>query len=318
MRSLVPASVALVFLAACGMSGSPSDQPDAPAADSAPDGTPAVRCTGKPTPPRDAIWTISSGGRLRTVNVHVPASYDVSRGTPLVLDFHGFTSDAVQERALSGMAEKADAEGFVAMQPLGTGFPRSWNAGACCGHAAETEVDDVAFVRAILDEASERLCLDPARVYATGMSNGGFLSHRLGCELADRIAAIAPVAGVLGMPACAPSRPVPVLAFHGTADMLVPWEGSTTTGFPSVDATFTGWAARNDCTGAPVETYANGDARCMTYDQCQADAHVTLCTIENGGHTWPGGILIPPFGHTSTDLSATDLMWEFFEAHPRP
>jgi polyhydroxybutyrate depolymerase len=277
-----------------------------------------VTCAGKDRPPRDAVWSISSGGLLRLVNVHVPASYDPTRGTPVVLDFHGFTSDAVQEVVLSGMAEKADAEGFISMQPVGLGVPRSWNAGACCGLAAATEVDDVAFTRAILDRADDALCVDPARVFATGMSNGGFFSHRLGCELSDRIAAVAPVAGTMGMTSCTPPRPVPVIAFNGTADPLVPYTGSAVLGFASIDATFAGWAARDGCTGAPVETFAHGDARCLTYAQCAGGAAVTQCTIDGGGHTWPGGIPIPPLGPTSTDLSATDAMWTFFVAHPMP
>jgi polyhydroxybutyrate depolymerase len=277
-----------------------------------------VTCAGKQTQPRDAIWSLTSGGLLRFVNVHVPASYDPARGTPVVLDFHGFTSDAVQEVILSGMAEKADAEGFISMQPLGIGIPRSWNAGACCGLAVATEVDDIAFVRAILDEAAEKLCVDPRRVFATGMSNGGFFSHRLGCELSDRIAAIAPVAGTMGMTSCAPPRPVPVIAFNGTADPLVPYAGSVELGFEAVETAFAGWAARDGCAGAPVETFAQGDARCLTHASCASGAAVTQCTIDGGGHTWPGGLPIPPFGHTSTDLSATDAMWAFFIAHPMP
>lgn len=121
----------------------------------------------------------------------------------------------------------------------------------------------------------------------------------------------------MGMPACTPSRPVPVMAFNGTADTLVPYGGSTLLGSPPVDTAFAGWAARNGCTGDPVESYARGDARCRTYSQCPDDATVTQCTIDGGGHTWPGGLPVVVLGHTSTDLVATDAMWELFEAHPR-
>jgi polyhydroxybutyrate depolymerase len=276
-----------------------------------------VTCTGKTKPDADAVWTITSGGIPRVVNVHVPAGYDPTRGTALVLNFHGFTSDAVQEAALSLMSDKADNAGFIVMYPLGTGTPLSWNAGACCGTAASSGIDDIQFVRDILDKAASELCIDPARIYATGMSNGGFLSHRIGCELSDRFAAIAPVAGVLGIASCTPSRPVPVIEFHGTLDTLVPWDGSASLGFPSVMDTFHGWAQRDGCTGAPSQTYAQGDATCQSYDQCTGGAQVTLCTIDGGGHTWPGGTPVPSLGLTSTDINATDAMWTFFAAHPK-
>jgi polyhydroxybutyrate depolymerase len=280
------------------------------------DGSAAAHCSGKPLLPHDDVWQIESGGLPRVVNVHVPQSYDPANPMPLVLNFHGFTSDAVQEAILSQMTAKADAAGFIVMYPLGTGAPLSWNAGACCGAASALGVDDIGFVRDIIATAEDRLCVDSHRVFATGMSNGGFLSHRIGCELSDRIAAIAPVAGVLGVDSCHPTRPVPVMHFHGTADPLEPYDGSDTLGFPSVAATIAGWASRDGCTGAPVETYHHGDAHCSTYEHCAAGANVTLCTIDGGGHTWPGGTPVPPFGATSTDLSATDAMWSFFAAHP--
>jgi polyhydroxybutyrate depolymerase len=281
-------------------------------------GTPtAVTCSGKAKPDADTVWTIMSGGIPRVVNVHVPGGYDPARGTALVVNFHGFTSDAPQEAILSLMNDKAEDAGFIVMYPYGTGSPLSWNAGACCGTAAASEVDDIQFVRDILDRAQSELCIDPARVYATGMSNGGFLSHRIGCELADRFAAIAPVAGVLGIDRCTPSRPVPVIEFHGTDDTLVPWDGSESLGFPSVMDTFHGWAQRDGCTGEPAQTYAHGDATCQTYSQCAAGAEVTLCTIDGGGHTWPGGTPVPSLGVTSTDINATDAMWSFFAAHPK-
>ncbi|CAN5155086.1 PHB depolymerase family esterase [soil metagenome] len=275
----------------------------------------AVTCSGKAMQPTDAIWTIQSGGVSRLVNVHVPASYDPTHPMPLVLNFHGFTSDGVQEDLLSQMTPKSDAAGFVVMYPIGTGIPLSWNAGACCGTAAASSVDDIQFVRDLLATANQTLCTDATRIYATGMSNGGFLSHRIGCELADTFAAIAPVAGVLGVPSCAPTRPMPVMHFHGTADPLVPYDGSTILGFPSVSDTFRGWAARDTCTGEPIVTFAHGDASCSTYQHCAAGAEVTLCTITGGGHTWPGGTPVPTLGATSTDLSATDAMWTFFTAH---
>jgi polyhydroxybutyrate depolymerase len=284
----------------------------APTADAAAPAAPQPpSCTGLPAASGDTTWTLTSGGLPRVANVHVPPGYDPTRGMAVVFNFHGFTSDAVQEALLTAMSPAADAAGYIVIYPYGTGAPLSWNAGACCGTATATNVDDIGFVKDLLAMTEQKLCVDPARVYATGMSNGGFLSHRIGCELSDTFAAIAPVAGVEGMPSCSPSRPVPVMEFHGTADPLVPYDGSTALGFPSVPDTFTGWAQRDGCVGSPAQTYAHGDASCMTYTGCD----VTLCTIDGGGHTWPGGLPVPTLGATSTDISATDAMWTFFSAH---
>ncbi len=293
--------------------GGASDADAAPA----PDAAPLLRaCAGKSTPKRDDTWQLAFGADTRSFDVHVPATYDPKVPTPVVLNFHGFSSNAPEEVLLSNMNDKADTAGFVVVYPHGLGAVQSWNAGACCGEAAQQGKDDVGLVGAILDVLEDRLCVDAARVYATGMSNGGFMSHRLACELSTRIAAVAPVAGVLGVPTCAPTRPVPVMHFHGTLDPLVPYGGSAALGFASVAATFDGWAKRASCTGAPVETYRKLDAHCSTYQACARGGEVTLCTIDGGGHTWPGGLPVPALGYTSPNLNATDAMWDFFARHP--
>jgi polyhydroxybutyrate depolymerase len=315
----VPLLVALASGAACPAvtDEARGEEPGADAA--APDAPGAPpRCAGRAAQPRDATWTLTWGGVVRHFDVHVPASYDPTRPTPVVLDFHGYTSNASQQALLSRMNAASDAAGYVAVHPQGSGSTPSWNAGACCGSAAAESVDDIGFVDAMLDALETELCIDPARVYATGFSNGGFLAYRLACERADRIAAIAPVAGVLGVASCAPSRPVPVLHFHGTLDTLVPYQGSDQNGFPSVHDTVAGWAARNGCAGVPAVTFAQCDTACETHAACAAGAEVTLCTITGGGHTWPGGLPLPGLGHTTSAVVATDAMWAFFERHPRP
>jgi polyhydroxybutyrate depolymerase len=248
--------------------------------------------------------------------VHVPSSYAPGSPAPLVLDIHGLTSNAAEQEALSKMNAKSDAKGFLAIYP--EGLDSSWNAGACCGRSASDAVDDVGFLTALLDRAEAELCVDRRRVFATGMSNGAFLSHRLACELSSRIAAVAPVAGVNGMPTCKPSRPVPVFHTHGTLDGLVPYLGSPALGFISVNRSFEEWAARNGCTGDPVETFQKDEASCQTYATCTGGAEVTLCTVRGGGHTWPGGMPVPALGFTSNAISATDRMWDFFVKHPMP
>jgi polyhydroxybutyrate depolymerase len=309
--------VFVVAIAGCN-AGSPASDPDGGGPDGstggsadAPPATPA--CAGKPMPPQDATWTV--GGR--SVRVHVPASYDPTMPTPLVLNLHGYSGDGLQQQTISRMLATSDENGFIVMHPDGHHSPRGWNAGVCCGAAASSGTDDTAWLASVLDEAESKLCVDTNRVFATGLSNGGFMSHRLACEIADRLAAIAPVAGVVGVE-CNPSKPVAVMHIHGDADPLIPYTGGGVNGNESVAATIERWATNNGCTGAPAMTYQMGDATCMTRSSCTANAEVTECRIAGGGHQWPGGISIGSFlGALSEDLDATKAMWAFFAAHPR-
>jgi polyhydroxybutyrate depolymerase len=277
-------------------------------------------CTGKEAlqGPRDLDWTLAVGGVDRTVHVHVPKGYDATKASPVVLDFHGYTSNGAEQNLLAHMNVKADAVTFIAVHPEGTGTTPSWNAGACCGDAAANATDDVGFVGAIIDELESKLCVDAHRVFATGMSNGGFLSHRLACELSTRIAAVAPVAGLLAIPTCNPTRPMSVFQFHGTLDPLVPYDGSPAMGFPSVLQTMSGWATRAGCSVTSRETSKKGGVTCTTYDGCKGGAEINLCTVAGGGHTWPGGLPVPSLGYTTTSIVATDAMWDFFVKHPLP
>jgi polyhydroxybutyrate depolymerase len=279
---------------------------------------PTSSCAGLPMQAQgDSTWTIpTTTSGMRSALVHIPPGYDPTKPTPVVLNFHGLAESPSLEEGLTLMDAEADSQGFVVIYPQGTGTLLSWNAGACCGDAVQNNVDDVGFVGALLDQAEAQLCVDTGRIFATGMSNGGFFSHVLGCELSSRIAAIAPVAGVMGIPTCTPSRPVPVIEFHGTSDLLVPYNGNPAIGYTSVPDTVAGWVQRDGCLGQAMTTYSNGDATCVTYSQCNAGADVTLCTITGGGHTWPGGTPFPLLGVTSTDISATDAMWTFFQQHP--
>jgi polyhydroxybutyrate depolymerase len=285
----------------------------------------AFVCSDKTGTKGTVTLSLQSGGRTRTSLLHVPQKYDPGTGVMLVLNFHGFTSAGWQQALLTRMSQHSDQRGFIVAYP--EGVAASWNAGACCGTAWTDSVDDVQFVRALLDEIAAKYCIDPNRIYATGMSNGGFLSHRLGCELSDRIAAIAPVAGVLGVPrqSCNPARPVPVLHFHGTADPMVPYGGGTPLVpqlgvgivFLSVAETMDHWRSRNGCSVFEQTFYEKGDAHCVEWPSCAKSAQTALCTIDGGGHTWPGGIPIPA-GKTSADIDATASMLDFFEAHPLP
>jgi polyhydroxybutyrate depolymerase len=313
------AIVVAVVLGGLGCSSS-SNNAAGPDGGMPPPSPPAVTsCSGKSSQPLDSTWTLSVGGVDRTVQAHVPASYDPTKPLPLVLNFHGYSSSAFEQTFLTGFSQKADAESFIVLYPEGSGSPPGFDAGLCCGSAARDKVDDMGFTRAILAEATSRLCVDNKRVFVTGFSNGGFMSHRIACELADVVAAVAPVSGVLPVPAdsCRPARPIPVLDFHGTADGTVAYDGNTQYGWPSAPDTFTGWAMRDQCRDAtPAQTYHQDDVACATYSQCGGGAVVTLCTITGGGHAWPGSAV--PLTGTTQNINATDTIWSFFAAHPLP
>jgi polyhydroxybutyrate depolymerase len=163
----------------------------------------------------DGSGTLDLDGRTRTY---------------LVLVLHGGGQSPRSAEKMSGMSAKADKENFLVVYPSGTGRLSSmptWNSGACCSHAMKNNVDDVAFLRALISKLEEDYAVDRKRVFVTGISNGGMMSYRLACELADKIAAIAPVEGAQDTP-CHPSSPLSVVIFHGTADRLVPFSGGTT------------------------------------------------------------------------------------------
>lgn len=311
----------LIGLVGCSYSppsspASGDDTPDAPGVPD-PDGPAATGpCSLQGAMPIGTVArTLDHQGHQRTFTVHVPPGYDRTP-TPLVFDLHGYSESAEQQAELTSLQAKADAENFIVVHPDGLGLLKGWNAGSCCNG----EDDDVHWVETLIDTLSSELCIDDKRVYAAGLSNGGAMSARLACELSDRIAAIAPVAGtpVIDMSGCAPSRPVSVLAFHGTGDTIIPYNGNALFGVPSVDATMNRWAAIDGCTGSPTVTFDQGDVTCLTRTACAQGSEVTLCRVDGGGHTWPGGQARPLYGYTTDDIIATDRIWAFFAAHPMP
>lgn len=288
----------------------PVDGGPPPPEDAAP---PSVGCGSTPGP-NDSAWTLSHQARDRVFRVHLPPGYDPAVPTPVVLNYHGRQSNAQQQIYLSKMIEVANGEGFIVVHPEGIGG--TWNAGLCCGEAMNADIDDVGFTRAMLDALDANLCIDARRVYATGLSNGAYMAHRLACELADRIAAIGSVAGTNAFLACSPVRPVPVYHFHGTADTVVPYDGFG--GYTSVPSTMQYWVTRNGCNPASQVFFAQNEVYCEEWTGCVDDATVRLCTIDGGGHQWPGGMTIPFLGENTDVISASMELWWFFAAHPRP
>lgn len=292
--------------------------------DAAPIPPSSVTCTGKTGGSGDTTLNLTSGGYARDSLLHVPPSYDPTKGTMIVVNYHGFTSNAPEEVALTSMNAEADARGFIVAYPDGLGG--GWNAGDCCTETQPPGIDDVQFTKDLLALIGSQYCLDASRVYATGMSNGGFLSHRLACAMADTFAAVAPVAGVLGIDptTCTPSRAVPVIDFHGTADPVVPYDGGPAAKllppiqFRSVPSTIDFWRGADGCIGAPTVTYQYGTATCTRWSDCDGGADVELCTLEGEGHEWPGGLPVPTLGASTNDVNATSRMVDFFVAHPMP
>jgi polyhydroxybutyrate depolymerase len=227
-----------------------------------------------------------------------------------------------------GLNEKADQAGFVTVYANGTGstpYFLYWDAGGVRGRVS----DDVGYVSRLLDDLETVVSVDPRRVYATGMSNGAMMCYRLAAELSDRIAAIAPIAGTMAIERCEPKRPVPVLHFHGTKDGLVLYGGPDertprNIKFLSVEDSIRAWVKANGCPDAPREVVRHDIAedgtfvRKICYGPGKDGSEVVLYSIEGGGHTWPGrDPRIRFLGKSTRDISANDLMWEFFQAHAR-
>jgi len=265
---------------------------------------------------------LESSGKQRKYLLYVPESYDPGKPTPLVISLHGFVEWPAHQMQISGWNELADEQGFIVVYPSGTGFPLRWNAFEM-PVLQNTPLIDVIFIADLIDELAHQYNIDLSRVYANGLSNGGGMSYLLACKLSDRIAAIGGVAGAYVYPfdECTPSRPVPVIAFHGTADPIVPYEGGESSHFglpfPSIPEWIAGWAKRNGCRDKPIEIPASGGVSGIEYTQCDQNIQVILYTVHGGGHTWPGGEGMPRIitGPTNQDIDATRVMWEFFQQY---
>ena len=240
-----------------------------------------VRCDGATLMPGNHNRTLDVDGRMRTFILHVPPGYDGETPTPLVFDFHGSDGTGREEQRFSGMQRVSDAEGFLVAFP--DSLDGEWNVGPCCSRD-----DDMGFTQAMLEAIATEGCVDRKRVYATGFSMGGGMSHFLACEGADFIAAVTPAAfdHIEATEAeCAPVRPVSVLSFRGTEDDLVPFQGGLA---PARRVTFLGahqslarWAEIDGCT-AETTTW-NG---CTIHADCDDGVQVGLCVDQGGGHTW--------------------------------
>jgi polyhydroxybutyrate depolymerase len=276
----------------------------------------------------DSEHNLTHGGRERRFVVHVPRGYDGLKSLPVVLGFHGGGGRAESLQKQSRLNEVSDRHGFLAVYPDGTGRARlyTWNAGTCCGLAVRENVDDVGFVRAMVEELDRLYHIDRGRIFATGISNGAMFTYRLACEASDLIAGIGPVSGDMGVDGPRPSRPVPVIHFHGLKDPNCPYLGgigpNAVTKVPHrpIPETIAWWVQVNNCQPKPIITNDRDFVR-ESYAPApgQKGSPVVLYKLLEGGHTWPGGVdLTPRFGTGKLieSVDAGTIMWTFFEKLP--
>jgi len=273
--------------------------------------------------------SIVSSGQKRGYLLFVPTSYDRARPAALVISLHGAAIWPATQREASQWNRLAEERGFIVVYPSGTTLDgsgtgllpfRVWLA-----EPGPTVTADAQFISDLIDSLSSSYNIDSARIYADGLSNGGGMAFALSCTLSHRIAAIGMVAAAhaLTWSWCVDPRPVPVIAFHGAADPVVPYDGAGTSWlnprpFPNIAWFLARWARRNGCLGKPAESAVAADVARREYTGCTGDAAVVLYTIRGGGHQWPGGKPFPAWmaGRASRSIDATCLMWAFFEAHP--
>jgi polyhydroxybutyrate depolymerase len=265
--------------------------------------------------------TIVTSGEKRSYILYVPESYDPSTPTPLVISIHGYVEWPAHQMQLSGWNDLADEYGFLVVYPSGTGFPKRWR-------TRTASVDDpnpeVVFISDLINKLEGEYNIDPERIYANGLSNGGGMSFVLACSLSERIAAVGLVAGAYLLPwnECQGERPVPAVVFHGTADPIVPYLGGPSSSFDIPFPNIPDWVAtlaqHNGCGGEAIQLPPSGAVSGVQYSTCAGRADVVFYTITGGGHSWPGGKPLPEFiaGETSQDIDATRVMWTFFQEHP--
>ena len=274
-----------------------------------------------------ANGTMVSSGQEREYLLHVPPSYDRTKPTPLVISLHAAMLWPAHQRETTHWDSLADEHGFIVVYPsgmtpwgAGTGvWPKIW---LLRPEAVVTA--NVRFISELIDTLEVGYNIDSTRIYANGFSNGGAMAFALSCRLSHRIAAVGTVSAAQDQQPwswCADPHPMPLINFHGTAD-LVPYNGGSVWAsprpFPSVLAWTADWARRNRCGPDPGDSSVAADVTRLEYTQCANDATVVLYTLRGGGHSWPGGKPLPRWfvGSMNRSIDATKLMWAFFREHP--
>lgn len=266
--------------------------------------------------------SFSHDGLTRKYHLYVPSVYDGQTAVPLIVNHHGATSDGSQQLLYSNMLPIADTANFIIVYP--DGIANVWNSGFLIPYTSGP--DDVGFVSSLIEYLETQYNIDPSKIYSTGMSNGGFQSFRLACELEDKIAAIASVTGSMADSVayyCQSNRSVPVLQIHGTEDPTVPYEGLVGGGYYHQDSLIQWWVDKNGCGAMTAsdtfpDTDPNDSSRVVyyRYNNCSGNSEVWFYKVLNGGHTWPGALL--NIGVTNQDIIASEEIWKFFRRHSHP
>ena len=283
-----------------------------------------------PIEPGSRLFSLSIDGREREYLLHLPPKSVCEGPLPLVVVFHGYASSARSTERGTGMSDKADREGFIAVYPQAAGFIRTtWNAGFCCGDAYLQGVADLKFFKKLIETLRSNLNIDSARIYVAGFSNGGMMAYSIATQMPNAIAAIAVVSATAGIRSVeshnarsipAPLVSVPLIGFHGMKDRHIPYhggEGKRTKDvleFYSVAQSLAFWISANGCEKIPArDTMRDGTVDKDSY-ACQDHEDIVFYSLRDGGHAWPVD------GDCSGEgkcVSATDVIWEFFRAHPK-
>jgi polyhydroxybutyrate depolymerase len=268
--------------------------------------------------------TVHSGGRIRRYLFYVPAAYDPDRPSPLVVCYHGFVQWPAHQQRMSGWNRLADQYGFLVVYPKGSDFPLRWNAHLSTHNPAGTK-RDLDFFSDLLEHLCQSYTIDRSRVYVNGMSNGAGLSHLLAGWFGNRVAAMGGVAGAYLYPreSIASCPRIPVIAFHGTEDPVVPYHGGRSgrhgipVQFPAIEDWAADWAAHNGCAATPDLDELTPHISRISYLGCEEGSEVVLYKIKGSGHTWPGGKKLPVWltGTTNQEINASEIMWDFFKEH---
>ena len=281
-------------------------------------------------------WVDTPDGRRRHFRLYVPSGVAVrGENVPLLVALHGGLGSSEQFAANSGFDELAESNGFIVVYPDGIrAIPerpglQTWNGGYCCGPAADRNVDDVAYVRFLLDLLATRFDVDPGRVFAAGHSNGAIMAYRLACELSDRIVAIGVQAGSLGIDDCRPMEPVSVLHIHGLADTNHPIDGGRGTGVSGVEFrsgrdAVKAMSVKFDCSVYPIERTmtSNDDVENLLWSGCEKGSRIELVTVASASHAWMGHRAATSgsaalVGEPYMDFDASRAIWSFLDQHSR-
>jgi len=296
----------------------PTSSPPAPTGGNAPSSAPQVNAGTYVT------IKVQEGTTTRSADLYIPAKYSNTSGNvPLILSFHGYGGSGAGHGTLTGLDALADTYGLLTAYPDGLPIdPNNLNKGL--HWTVDSGSPDVQFIRDLITKMeSLNYRVDPSRIYATGISNGGGMTHRVGCDLADIIAAIAPVEGGYPEPGwkdCNPTRPMPVLSFHGLPDPVVPYNGGPGTAiaaghiFANIPEWAAAWAQRDSCNMTPTDSQYNSHVDKKVYSQCKGKATIILYSIDDNGHAWPGSSM----PHASRAIKATTEIWNFFTQYTLP